>query len=112
VAQKKETRIRTIPTKQWYKKKRGMDKNNSHKIMVQEGTIVLCELFFSASLLFVPLFCVNCSYPCLSSFCTIVLCELFLSMPLLFTQNNGTKRREADKNNSHKTMVQKEERHG
>jgi hypothetical protein len=32
----KEAWIRTIHTKQWYKKKRGMDKNNSHKTMVQK----------------------------------------------------------------------------
>ena len=33
MVQKEERRIRTIHTKQWYKKKRGMDKNNSHKTM-------------------------------------------------------------------------------
>jgi hypothetical protein len=44
-------------------------------------------LFFSHILALLSLMCsvfVNCSYPCLSSFCTIVLCELFLSMPLFF----------------------------
>jgi hypothetical protein len=33
---RREAWIRTIHTKQWYKKKRGMDKNNSHKTMVQK----------------------------------------------------------------------------
>jgi hypothetical protein len=36
MVEKEERRIRTIHTKQWYKKKRGMDKNNSHKTMVQK----------------------------------------------------------------------------
>jgi hypothetical protein len=33
---RREAWIRTIHTKQWYTKKRGMDKNNSHKTMVQK----------------------------------------------------------------------------
>jgi hypothetical protein len=36
MVQKEERRIRTIHTKQWYKKKRGVDKNNSHKKKVQK----------------------------------------------------------------------------
>jgi hypothetical protein len=33
---RREAWIRTIHTKQWYKKKRGRDKNNSHKTMEQK----------------------------------------------------------------------------
>ena len=36
ITKRREAWIRTIHTKQWYKKKRGMDKNNSHKTMVQK----------------------------------------------------------------------------